>query len=323
MRKFLSIVLALAMTAALFAGCSATDSPSAAAGSEATSQAEAGSEAAKTVKIGVSVANLANSFYLEIKEGLESSLNKGDQLSITDANLDSAKQINDIEDMVQQKMDIILVDPVDSKGIKSALDSCAKANIPVIAFNSPVDDVDLVKSTVASDNYMAGELIAEALAKAINEKGNIAMYNYSVVKVCKDRGDGFEAGIAKYPNIKIVNKQEGKPATDASLPVMENILQANPDIVGVFALNDPAAIGCIAAIESAGKINQIKVVGVDGSKDGRSMITNGKMLASAAQFPKQIGSVSIETAYKILAGEKVEADIKIPVELVDKSNAAS
>lgn len=323
MKKILSIALVMALTATLFVGCTGTNPQSAATSSQPVSTAGANSGTAKTIKVGVSVANLANSFYLEIKEGLESSLKKGDQLVITDANLDSAKQINDIEDMVQQKMDIILVDPVDSKGIKSALDSCTKANIPVIAFNSPVDDVNLVKSTVASDNYMAGQLIAEALAKSIGEKGNIAMYNYSVVKVCKDRGDGFESGIAKYPNIKIVNKQEGKPATDASLPVMENILQANPDIVGVFALNDPAAIGCIAAIESAGKINKIKVVGVDGSKDGRAMITNGKMLASAAQFPKKIGSISIETAYKVLASEKVESDIKIPVELVDKSNAAN
>ncbi len=216
----------------------------------------------------------------------------------------------------------MLVDPVDSNGITAALQACQRAGIPAIAFNSPVEETDLVMSTVASDNYMAGQICADALAAAIGNKGKVAMYNYSIVKVARDRSDGFIATMEeKYPDIEIVNQQEGLPSVDGAMPAMESILQSNSDITGMFALNDPAAIGCIAAIESAGKLDQISVVGVDGSDDGISMIKEGKMLASAAQDPITIGKTAVETAYKVLDGEEVEKDIVIPVYIIDKSNA--
>ena len=112
------------------------------------------------------------------------------------------------------------------------------------------------------------------------------------------------------------------PGVDTAMPVMENWLQSFPNLSGVFALNDPSAIGCIAAIESAGKLDQIFVVGVDGSSDGIKSIAEGKLGASAAQDPVKIGSVSVEQCYRVLAGEEVEPDIKIPSFLIDQSNVA-
>ena len=224
--------------------------------------------------------------------------------------------------MIQQGVSVMLIDPVDSKGIQSSLDACKKANIPVIAYNSPVDDSSKVASTVASDNFMAGQLIGEELAKALGNKGNVAMLTYNVAKVCADRANGFKDSIAKYPDIKIVAEQEIQPGVDTAMPVMENILQSYPNLNGVFALNDPSAIGCAAAVEAAKKLDKIKIVGVDGSADGKKAISAGKMLASAAQNPVEIGATSINTAYKILAGEKVEANIKIAVSLVNKDNAS-
>lgn len=275
-------------------------------------------EEGEAIKIGVSVADQSNVFYVDIVDGMESAAKEGDELIIVDAGFDAAKQLNDIDDMIQQGVKAMLIDPVDSNAIKTAIDACEEAGIPVIAYNSPVNFE--IASTVASDNYMAGQLVGEALAEAIGGKGEVAMLTYNVAEVCLDRANGFKDAIAEYADITIVEEQEIQPGTDTALPVAENILQAYPDLVGMFALNDPSALGCVAAVESAGMLEQVQIVGVDGSDDGKAAIAGGKMLASAAQHPIDIGSQAVETAYKVIAGEKVEEDIKVPVELVDATN---
>lgn len=274
----------------------------------------------KPVKIGVSIADQSNPFYIEILDGMESALKEGDKLIVMDAAFDLAKQISDVEDMVQQQVDIMMIDPVDSKGIQAALMICKESDIPVISYNSPVEDVSMVVSNVATDNFMAGQLIGEALSEALGGKGNVIMLTYNVAQVCLDRANGFLDVLEKYPDIKVLDQQEIEPGVDTAMPVMENKLQAFPDIDGVFALNDPSAIGCAAAIDSADLLDQIKIVGVDGSEEGKKAICEGKMLASAAQHPVDIGKIAIETAYKVLAGEEVEPDIKVSSELVDINN---
>lgn len=273
------------------------------------------------VKIGVSVADQSNVFYIDIVEGMESAAKEGDELIIVDAGFDSAKQLNDIDDMIQQGVSAMLIDPVDSNAIKAAVAACDEAGIPVIAYNSPLNFE--IASTVASDNYMAGELVGNALGEALEGKGKVAMLTYNVAEVCLDRANGFKDALAEnYPDIEIVEEQEIQPGTDTALPVAENILQAYPDLAGFFALNDPSALGCAAAVESAGLLDQVKIVGVDGSDEGKAAIIEEKMLASAAQHPVEIGSIAVETAYAVIAGEEVEKDIKVPVELVDATNAA-
>lgn len=275
---------------------------------------------AEGIKIGCSIADLANVFYADITDGMKGAMNAEDELIITDAAFDQAKQIADIEDMIQQGVSVMLVDPVDSAAIRASLEACAAAGIPVVAFNSPCDDKDLVACTVATDNYMAGTLIGAALAEALGGEGKIAMLTYDVAVVCWDRAEGFVEGISKFPGMEVVVRQEITPGTDTALPVMENILQAYPEITGVFCLNDPSAIGAAAAVQAAGLGDTIKIVGVDGSDDGKAAIADGRMLASAAQSPVDIGRLSIESAYAILAGEEVEKDVKVPSFLVDINN---
>ena len=275
---------------------------------------------AEGIKIGCSIADLANVFYADITDGMKGAMNAEDELIITDAAFDQAKQIADIEDMIQQGVSVMLVDPVDSAAIRASLEACAAAGIPVVAFNSPCDDKDLVACTVATDNYMAGTLIGAALAEALGGEGKIAMLTYDVAVVCWDRAEGFVEGISAFPGMEVVVRQEITPGTDTALPVMENILQAYPEITGVFCLNDPSAIGAAAAVQAAGLGDTIKIVGVDGSDDGKAAIADGRMLASAAQSPVDIGRLSIESAYAILAGEEVEKDVKVPSFLVDINN---
>lgn len=331
-KKLLSILLA-AVTAVVFIGCSSgggKEAPAAPAETEEAASAEteeaapaetAAAEGAKL--IGVSVADQSNVFYIDILDGMESAVSADDKLVIMDAGFDAAKQVDDIEDMINQGVQVMLIDPVDSNAIKTSLEACAEANIPVICYNSPVvaELQDKVVSTVASDNYMAGQLVGEALAKNIDGKGQVAMLTYNVAEVCLDRANGFIDALAEYPDIEIVEQQEIQPGTDTALPVAENILQAYPDLVGFFALNDPSALGIVAAAETAGMLEQLTIVGVDGSAEGKASIVDGKMFASAAQFPVEIGRLSVEAAYQVLNGEDVEKDVKVDVGLVDESNA--
>ncbi|RHO80226.1 sugar ABC transporter substrate-binding protein [Clostridiaceae bacterium AF42-6] len=331
MKKRLLATMSVVMVGSmLLAGCgktedAATTKPAAeettedAAADAAADTATDTAASGETIKIGVSVADQSNPFYIDIVDGMESAAKDGDELVIVDAGFDAAKQLNDIDDMIQQGVKVMLIDPVDSNAIKSAVEACDAAGIPVIAYNSPLNFE--IASTVATDNYLAGQLVGEAMGKALDGKGEVAMLTYNVAEVCLDRANGFKDAIAEYPDIKIVEEQEIQPGTDTALPVAENILQAYPDLAGMFALNDPSALGCVAAVESANLLDQVQIVGVDGSDDAKAAIAEGKMLASAAQDPVQIGSVAIETAYKVIAGEEVEKDIKIPSYLVDASNA--
>ena len=327
MKKRLLATMSVVMVGSmLLAGCGKTeDAATTKPAAEETTEDAAADTATDTaapdekIKIGVSVADQSNPFYIDIVDGMESAAKDGDELVIVDAGFDAAKQLNDIDDMIQQGVKVMLIDPVDSNAIKSAVEACDAAGIPVIAYNSPLNFE--IASTVATDNYLAGQLVGEAMGKALDGKGEVAMLTYNVAEVCLDRANGFKDAIAEYPDIKIVEEQEIQPGTDTALPVAENILQAYPDLAGMFALNDPSALGCVAAVESANLLDQVQIVGVDGSDDAKAAIAEGKMLASAAQDPVQIGSVAIETAYKVIAGEEVEKDIKIPSYLVDTSNA--
>ena len=324
MKKYLALLLALCMAVGILSSCSSNSGNSGNSGSSGNSS-DAGDtgDTGDGVKIGISIADLSNPFYVDIQDGMESAKNEGDELIIMDAAFDPAKQISDIEDMIQQGVDVMCIDPVDSAGIKSSLEACQNAGIPVIAFNSPVDDTDLVDCTVVSDNYMAGELIGEALAEELGGSGKIAMLTYDVAVVCYDRAEGFVSALSNYPDMEIVVRQEITPGTDTALPVMENILQSYPEITGVFCLNDPSALGALAAIEAAGKLDSIKVVAVDGSDDGKASIAAGRLLATAAQHPVDIGAETINACHSILSGEGVESELLIPVELIDATNANS
>jgi len=277
------------------------------------------------IKFAVTLQNTSNPFFTEIKVGLQEAidaLGNGSTLDVYDANTDINKQVSDMEDAINKGINVLFVNSVDSTGVNPAIEEAHKAGVICIAIDTPLDDPSLLATTVASDNYQAGVLCADNLATAINSTGNLGAYCVSINKVAKLRADGFSETITKsYPNMKIVNTQEGTAGSaDASLPCMEAILQANPDIVGQFALNDPSAQGCISAIEAANKIDQIKVVGIDGSKEAKALIKEGKQLGSSAQFPGKMGTLSVIAAVEALAGQKLQEHTYIQTIWCNKDN---
>jgi ribose transport system substrate-binding protein len=134
--------------------------------------------------------------------------------------------------------------------------------------------------------------------------------------------DGFKAEMTKHPGMKILDAQEIKGTAESGRPVMRDLLGRYPDLDATFPINDPTALGCISALESVGKVGQVIVVTVDGSREGAASIQAGKLHSTSAQFPKEIGRIAAEKAYDHLAGKPVEKDIKIPVKLITKENAA-
>ena len=270
---------------------------------------------------GVSFQTLNNPFFVDLNEGLKRVVEAhGDRLVTLDAQFNSLKQKNDISDLLQQQPAAFFINPVNWEGIKGSLIEAQRRNVPIIVVDAPVSDPDLVLCQVASDNVEAGRLACEALAKA-NPKARVVILGYSVNKACIDRVAGFRSEAAKHPELVILDTQDVKGTTEAARPVMRDMLGRFPELDAAFPINDPGALGCISAIESAGKFGQVKVVTVDGSREGATAIRAGKLHSTSAQFPKEIGRVAAEKAYDHIDGKAVEKEIKIPVKLITKENA--
>jgi len=269
---------------------------------------------------GVSFQTMNNPFFVELNEGLKAVIEAhGDRLVTLDAQWNSLKQKNDVADLLQQRPAAVFINPVNWEGVKGTLIEARRKNVPVIIVDAPVSDPDLVLCQVASDNFEAGRLACEALAK-VNPNAQIVILHLSVNRACIDRVEGFKAEMAKHPGMKILDTQEGKGSTEGARPVMRDLLGRFPELNAAFPINDPSALGAISAIEAAGRAGQVTVVTVDGSREGALAVRAGKLHATVAQFPREIGRIAAEKAYDHLAGKPVEKDIKVPVRLITREN---
>jgi ribose transport system substrate-binding protein len=148
----------------------------------------------------------------------------------------------------------------------------------------------------------------------------VVILHLSVNKACIDRVAGFREELAKYPDITILDTQEGKGTTEGARPVMRDLLARFPELNAAFPINDPSALGAISAIESAGRLGEVTVVSVDGSQEGLAAIKAGKLLSTSAQSPREIGRMAAQKVYDSLEGKPVEKQVVVPVELVTRAN---
>ena len=209
-----------------------------------------------------------------------------------------------------------------SSAMKAPSMRVRRRNISVIIVDAPVSDPDIVLCQIASDNFEAGRLPCEALAR-MKPAAKVVIAQHSVNKPSIDRVAGFKAEMAKHAEMRILDTHEGRGSTDGSKRAMQDLLARFPDLDVVFPINDPSALGCFSAIEAAGRAGQVTIVSVDGSRQGAAAILAGKLDASVAQFPREIGRLAAEKAYAHLAGQAVEKDVKVPVRLITKDNAAA
>ncbi|MBR1419298.1 MAG: substrate-binding domain-containing protein, partial [Synergistaceae bacterium] len=183
----------------------------------------------------------------------------------------------------------------------------------------PVYEEDLVACIVASDNLAAGQICGEDMLKRI-KGGKVVILGHPTTKTGIDRIAKFKEIIEANPTFSIAADQSSEGQLEIAMPVMENIIQGNPDIAAVMCVNDPTALGAIAALRAANAMEGVLIYGVDGAPDAKKTIKNGEMTGTAAQSPKNIGIIGVDMAYKILNGEKVEKHIPVPVQLITAEN---
>lgn len=261
-----------------------------------------------------------HAFYKELEAGLrEEAAAKGFDLVVVACEMDPAKQASQIEDFVAQHVAAILAAPCDSSAIAPALAGPERAGIPVFTADIAAAGGKVV-SHVASDNVQGGRLAADALAASIGGKGKVVIIDQPTLASVQERVKGFEEGIAKYPGITIVAKQNADGQRARATQVMEDLLQAHPDMAGVFGINDDSALGALGVLESAHKAT-IAVVGYDASDEARAAIRKGGPLkAEVIQYPRRIGSTAIDVIATYLSGGHVDPIVQIPVGIVDAKN---
>lgn len=322
MHKLMSLLLC-GLLLAFFAGCKKEN-----AGSAPVSQsggAPAARPAAAKITIGVTLLTRVHPFYQELEKALKDEAAKnGYEILVTTSELDVARQKDQISDFITKKVNAIIVCPADSKSIGTSIQEANQADIPVFTADiSCLAEGAKVVSHIASDNLEGGRLAARALAQAIGGAGNVAIIEHPEVESCIQRVKGFRAEMANHPEIKIVTQLAGGAVKDKAFKVTEDVLQAHPNLNGIFAINDDTALGALAAVEKAGKQGQVKIVGFDAVPEARKAISEGKIFADVIQRPDEIGRQTIQAIGKYLAGDTVEPRLLIPCQLYMQSGPAA
>ncbi|WP_025659161.1 substrate-binding domain-containing protein [Rhizobium sp. IBUN] len=255
--------------------------------------------------IGVSLLTQQHPFYNELAKAITAEAKeKNVNAEIAIANQDLNKQLADIEDFIVKGVDTIIMSPVDSKGALAAVMRAQTSGIKVVTVDVPVEGAT-VASYIGTDNYAGGVKAGELMAEQLGGKGNVAIIDYPLVQSVVNRVNGFKDAIAKHPDIKIVSIQTGITRAEA-LAVAQNMLQANPDINGIFGFGDDAALAASVAVKSAGLTGKVKVIGFDGMPEAiKAVDSDPDMVGVIQQFPDQMGKLAVDTAVKLKAGETV------------------
>lgn len=263
--------------------------------------------------IGFSVSTLNNPFFVTLTEGAKkTAAEKNVELVVVDAGDDAAKQTSDIEDLVSRNVGVLIVNPVDSDAVAPAVKSAISQGIKVIAVDRGVNGVE-VDCQIASDNVAGARMATEYLMELIGEGSKVAeLQGVPGASATIDRGEGFHQVADE--KLEVAASQTANFNRAEGMTVMENILQSDSEIKGVFAHNDEMALGAVEAVAASGK--NIKIVGFDATDDAQKAVQDGKMAATVAQKPDKMGETAVETAIKIMAGEEVETSIPVEVDLI-------
>lgn len=272
-------------------------------------------------KLALSVSTLSNPFFVDLRDGAQQAADDaGATLQVSDAQNDASKQQNDLQNFVTQQFDAILVNPVDSEAVGPAIQAANQADVPVLALDRGASGGEIA-TLISSDNVQGGKMAGEELIKQVGSGSVVQLEGIPGTSAARDRGKGFEQAIDAQNAAKLVASQPAGFDRNQGLNVTQNLLQANPDVKGVFAQNDEMALGAVQALgDKAG--SQVKIVGFDAVPDALKAIEDGKMNASVAQQPDKIGKLGVENAIKVVDGESIEKEIPVEVKLVTQDNVS-
>ena len=314
MKRFSGFFVAFMVSALVLTGCGA---PS---GEGDGKDGETPAPAAKV--IGAAMLTQTHIFYQDMVSAMQVEAEKqGVKLKVQYAEFDSSRQNNQIETFMAQGVDAIIVAPTDSSGVAPVIAEARRQGIAVFTADIAAKEADVL-CHVASDNEQAGALVGEYLAQAIDSRGKVAIIDHPSVTSVQERTRGFDRIMERYPQIEIVQRVPGLGQRDKAMLACEDLLQAQPDLDGIFAINDDSALGALAAVESAGLQNKIVIVGVDGTPEARETILAGTaLIADAAQFPDRIGAKTIQVVVDYLLRDVTPpAVVPIEVELLTRES---
>lgn len=332
-RKLLSVSVILVLLLTMLSACSKDAAETKAeetkketkaetAKTETTGETEAKESEGGNYKIGFAVSTLANEFFVEMKDAAEAkAAEMGIELVVLDAQDSTETQATQVEDLITQKVDLIILNPVDSDAIGTSVIAANEAEIPVITVTRPSNSGEVVQH-LDIDNKEAGALIAGQLMKDLDNKGKVAVLEgISGAPSSVDRQSGFVDKLkADAPDIEVVTSLTANYSRDEGATVTEDILQANPELDAIYAHNDEMALGAVRAIEAAGRQDEIKVYGIDAVADAIEALKTGEMAATVQQQPDLQIQTALESAVKVLKGENVEALVNIPLKLLTKAD---
>ena len=274
---------------------------------------------------------LNHPYFVDMRRGAQEA---ADRLGVTlqvqaaEREIDVEKQMQIVENLIQTGIQALAITPSGSREIVSALVKARDAKVPIIVVDTRLDqkaaaDAGVHAETfVGSDNYEGGRLAGEYLVKATGGKAHVGILEGIPGHETGDsRLRGFRDAVKGAAGVTIVASQPANWERDQGFNVFQNMLQAHPEIDSVFACSDLMALGALEAISAAHRTGSIKVVGFDALDDAKKAIAEGTMAASVAQFPADMGRAAIESAVKVIRGEKIPDDIKVKLELVTRDNA--
>lgn len=268
-------------------------------------------------KIGVTCMDLTNPFFKLIGNVMEEEAAKyGYEVVVLSGEMDPAKQNSQLSDFAAQGYDAIFLNPVDSKSVGEGVKKAVEAGVAVFTYDVQVTNDEaraLIVSHIGSDNYQGGRLAAESMMKATHDQGEIAIISFPEVTSCIYRVQGFRDYLKENNSkLDIVTELSGKGNRNDGYAVATDILQAHPEIVGIFAINDPSGLGAYSAAVKADKSDQITVVAFDASPAGKQAVFEKKLYDSPQQFPRKMAQGTVEAFIKYLNGEDVPKSNLIP-----------
>jgi ribose transport system substrate-binding protein len=278
-------------------------------------------EARKSSKvIGVTLLTRAHLFYKDLEEGLLSAAARNNyELIITAAEFDLGKQSGQIEDFVARRVDAIIVSPADSRGVGPAIARANQAKIPVFTADIASQEGDVV-CHVASDNIAGGRQAGEYLARILKGRGNIAIIDQPTLTSVLDRVQGLKEAVALYPEMRIVADVNGEGVRDKALQVTSDILQAHPELNGIFGINDDSALGALDAVQQF-KRSGISIVGYDATPPAvDAILKNTALKADVVQYPRKIGETTIEKIREYFSGRPPQKVVPVEVGIVDRDS---
>ncbi|MFP4374828.1 MAG: ribose ABC transporter substrate-binding protein RbsB [Spirochaetaceae bacterium] len=284
----------------------------------ASGQAE---DEADGMVLGISVSTLNNPFFVTLRDGAQATADEmGVQLVVVDSQDDPAREASNIQDLIQRGVDALLINPTDSDAVVPSVERANAADIPVFTIDRGANGGEFV-SHIASDNVAGGEMAAEHLIELIDGSGRVVeLEGIPGTSAARDRGEGFNNVVGAENDVEVVARQTANFNRTEGLNVFQNILQAESDIDGVFAHNDEMVLGAIQAAEAAERADEIVFVGFDAVDDAVQAVEDGRLDATVAQQPYEMGVIGVETAMTHLEDGSVDDFIPVPLELVTPDN---